>query len=149
MMEHRMKTTNWAAATMLALASASIAMSAPAPAAAPATAPVPATTQDDAMIALATHSGCLTCHSIKSAAPSDQSTKPVGPAWQDVAIKYKGQKDAVHVLTSTVMGGSNPYVSHWKGKVSGLAMPPNAVAISRRDARQLVKWILSLDDRGT
>ena len=140
-----MKTTNWAAAAMLVLASASIAVSAPAPAAAP----VPATTQDDAMIALATHSGCLTCHSIKSGAPSDQSTKPVGPAWQDVAIKYKGQKDAVHVLTSTVMGGSNPYVSHWKGKVSGLAMPPNAVAISRRDARQLVEWILSLDDRGT
>ena len=101
------------------------------------------------MIALATHSGCLTCHSIKSVASSDQSTKPVGPAWQDVAIKYKGQKDAVHVLTSTLMGGSNPYVSHWKGKISGLAMPPNAVAISRRDARQLVKWILSLDDRGT
>jgi len=101
------------------------------------------------MIALATHSGCLTCHSIKSVAPSDQNTKPVGPAWQDVAIKYKGQKDAVHVLTSTVMGGSNPYASHWKGKVSGLAMPPNAVAISRRDARQLVKWILSLDDRGS
>ncbi|MGO9992599.1 MAG: c-type cytochrome [Steroidobacteraceae bacterium] len=146
-----MKATNWAATAMLALAAASIAVSASVPAAAPATAaaPVPATTQDDAMIALATHSGCLTCHSIKSASASDQSTKPVGPAWQDVAIKYKGQKDAVHVLTSTVMGGSNPYVSHWKGKVSGLAMPPNAVAISRRDARQLVKWILSLDDRGT
>jgi cytochrome c len=30
------------------------------------------------------------------------------------------------------------------GKVSGLAMPPNAVAIRRDQARQLVQWILSL-----
>ena len=43
------------------------------------------------------------------------------------------------------MTGSNPYESHWKGKVSGLAMPPNKVAITEPDARKLVNWILSLD----
>ena len=48
-------------------------------------------------------------------------------------------------LTQTVMAGSNPYKSHWKDKVSGLAMPPNAVAIKAADARALVKWILALD----
>ena len=47
-------------------------------------------------------------------------------------------------LTRTVMTGSNPYSSHWKGKVSGLAMPPNAVAISQADASKLVGWILNL-----
>lgn len=99
---------------------------------------------DPAMIALATHSGCLTCHSIQPTAASDTKPKPVGPAWEEVSVKYKGQKDAVQTLTATVMQGSNPYASHWKGKVSGLAMPPNAVAISPADANRLVRWILSL-----
>jgi len=134
-----MKKITFAAVTVLALASANIAMPAPAPAA--------ATANDDAMIALATHSGCMTCHSIKPVSPSDPGAKPVGPAWADVAAKYKGKKGAAQKLTATVMQGSNPYASHWKGKVTGLAMPPNAVAIQRDDARQLVRWILSLDAR--
>ncbi len=70
---------------------------------------------------------------------------PIGPAWKDVSTKYQGQKDAADKLTKTVMAGSNPSESHWKGKVSGLAMPPNAVAIKESDAKQLVKWILTLD----
>ena len=103
----------------------------------------PATASDPAMVKLATQSGCLTCHSIES---SNSSAKPIGPAWQDVANKYKGQKGAAKTLTATVMQGSNPYASHWAGKVTGLAMPPNAVAISRQRAARLVHWILSLAD---
>ena len=98
-----------------------------------------------AMLALASRSGCLTCHSVKSQPSADQTTKPIGPAWQSVAVKYKGQHDAAQKLLVTVMNGSNPYASHWSGKVSGLAMPPNQVAISSHDAEQLVNWILSLD----
>src|SRR5450631_4040180 len=136
-----MKRIKYAAASALALASASIAMSVPASAA--------VTANDDAMSTLATRSGCLTCHSIKPVSSSEPGTKPIGPAWQDVASKYKGQKGAAQKLTAIVMQGSNPYASHWKGKVSGLAMPPNAVAIHRNEARQLVRWILSLDDQKT
>jgi cytochrome c len=107
----------------------------------------PAPADNPAMIALATHGGCLTCHSVQShPAVADGSTKPVGPAWQDVAAKYKDRKDARRSLIVTVMNGSNPYASHWKGKVSGLAMPPNAVAITRGQARELVNWILTLDN---
>jgi cytochrome c len=62
-----------------------------------------------------------------------------------VSAKYKGRSDAAATLTRTVMKGSNPYDSHWKGKVSGLAMPPNEVAITQADARKLVDWILSLE----
>ena len=62
-----------------------------------------------------------------------------------MSAKYKGQKDAEAKLTHTVLTGSNPYDSHWKGKVSGLAMPPNKVAIKDADAKALVKWILALD----
>jgi len=100
---------------------------------------------DDAMQKLATGSGCMTCHHIEPGAKGPDGLPPIGPAWQDVAAKYKGQKDAATKLTHAVMAGSNPYDSHWKGKVSGLAMPPNAVAIKAADAKQLVKWILSLD----
>jgi cytochrome c len=54
-------------------------------------------------------------------------------------------KGAADQLVRTVMVGSNAYTSHWKGKVSGLAMPPNEVAIKEADARRLVDWILALD----
>ena len=67
-----------------------------------------------------------------------------GPAWKDVAKKYKGDKTAQAKLTKEVMAGTNLYDSHWKGKVSGVAMPPNAVAIKEADAKKLVTWILSL-----
>ena len=100
---------------------------------------------DDAMLKLATGSGCMTCHHIEPGAKGPDGLPPIGPAWQDVSAKYKGLKDAAAKLTHMVMTGSNPYWSHWQGKVSGLAMPPNAVAIKQADARQLVKWILSLD----
>ncbi|EWS63211.1 Cytochrome c551/c552 [Hydrogenophaga sp. T4] len=61
-----------------------------------------------------------------------------------MAAKYKGQKGAQQQLTTTVLAGSSPYESHWKDKVSGLAMPPNKVAISEADAGKLVAWILGL-----
>jgi len=99
---------------------------------------------DAQMKALAQGSGCMTCHHIESGAKSADGSKPIGPNWQDVAHKYKGQANAADALVQTVMQGSNPYNSHWKGQASGLAMPPNAVAISQADASKLVGWILNL-----
>ena len=107
--------------------------------------PAMAAGADDANLKLATNAGCMTCHHVEPGAKGPDGLPPIGPAWRDVSAKYKGQKDAATKLTHTVMTGSNPYESHWKGKVSGLAMPPNAVAIKEADAKQLVKWILSLD----
>ncbi len=100
--------------------------------------------QDEAMIKLATNSGCLTCHGVDAAKPGPDGLAPVGPAWSDVAAQYAGKPGAAEFLTRVVLEGSNPYSSHWKGKVSGLAMPPNAVAISETDARSLVFWILAM-----
>jgi cytochrome c len=97
-----------------------------------------------AMLQLANKSGCMTCHHIDPGAKGPDGLPPVGPAWRDVASKYKGQKDAAKTLTHVVLTGSNPYDSHWKGKASGLAMPPNAVAINEADAKKLVGWILAL-----
>ena len=102
-----------------------------------------AATADD-MKALASKSGCLTCHAIESGTPGPNGLAPSGPAWQDVAKMYQGKPGADVFLTRVVLEGSNPYGSHWKDKVSGLAMPPNKVAIKEADAKKLVKWILTL-----
>jgi cytochrome c len=106
--------------------------------------PVASLAADDAMLKLASTSGCLTCHRIEPDARGQDGMAPIGPAWRDVAAKYTNVAGAAESLTRTVMTGSNPYASHWKGKVSGLAMPPNEVAIKQEDARKLVTWILSL-----
>ncbi|HSG23059.1 MAG TPA: c-type cytochrome [Azonexus sp.] len=101
---------------------------------------------DEKMKKMALNAGCLTCHSIESGkgTPVAGTTKPVGPAWADVANKYRNKPGAADFLTRVVLEGSNPYSSHWKDKVSGIAMPPNAVAITEADTRQLVFWILSI-----
>jgi cytochrome c len=100
---------------------------------------------DEAMLKLASTSGCMTCHHIEPGAKGPNGLAPIGPAWKDVAAKYKGQAGAQKQLTATVLAGSNPYESHWKDKVSGLAMPPNKVAITEADAGKLVGWILAME----
>lgn len=109
--------------------------------------PAFADARDEQMVRLAASSGCTACHGIAVGRPGPDGAKPIGPAWLDVSAKYRGDKQALAMLTETVMRGSSPYDSHWKGEVSGLAMPPNAVAITREDAQQLVQWILGLSAR--
>lgn len=98
---------------------------------------------DDAAKKVAANAGCFTCHSIKHVESKD-GVLPVGPAWQDVANQYRGKPGAADFLTRIVLEGSNPYASHWKNKATGIAMPPNVVAISESETRQVVYWILSL-----
>jgi len=100
--------------------------------------------KDTEMLKLATSSGCMTCHSIEPGKPGPDGLKPIGPPWMEVAKQYKTKPGASEFLTRVVLEGSNPYSSHWKGKVSGLSMPPNAVAITEGNARQLVNWILAM-----
>lgn len=101
---------------------------------------------DANMKMLAAVSGCMTCHGIEAGKPGPDGLPPIGPAWADVAKQYKGKPGASEFLTRVVLEGSNPYNSHWKGKTSGLAMPPNAVAITEGNARLLVNWILALGE---
>jgi cytochrome c len=100
---------------------------------------------DRDMLLLAANSGCMACHHIQPDAKGPDGKAPIGPGWSEVAVKYKSVAGAAEQLTKTVLTGSNPYSSHWKDKVSGLAMPPNAVAITQSDASVLVAWILTLD----
>ena len=99
---------------------------------------------DDAMLKLATDSGCMTCHSILPIPKRADGLPPIAPAWRDIAIKYRDDPGAADRLTRTVMTGSNPSSRHWAGKVSLVTMPPNAVAVTEADARALVNWILVL-----
>lgn len=99
---------------------------------------------DDSMKQLAAKSGCIACHSIEPGTMGPDRMAPIGPPWKDVAARYKGDKSAGKTLTKTVLEGNNPYRAHWKDQVSGIAMPPNAVAINESDAKKLVNWILAL-----
>jgi len=77
--------------------------------------------------ALAQKSGCLACHAVDK--------KVVGPAYKEVAEKYRGDKNAENNLVQKVLKGGS-------GVWGQVPMPPNAV--SDADAHALVKWILSL-----
>src|SRR4249920_1525863 len=70
--------------------------------------------------ALAKSSGCLNCHAV--------DTKKMGPAFKDVAAKYKGKADAESTLVAAITGG--------KGHP--------AVKASADDVKSIVKWILAM-----
>jgi len=76
---------------------------------------------------LATQKACLACHAIDK--------KLVGPAYQDVAKRYAGQKDALAVLTKAIKTGGS-------GKYGPVPMPPQT-ALSEVDAKTLAAWVLS------
>lgn len=76
---------------------------------------------------LAKKSNCMSCHQVDK--------KLVGPAYKDVAAKYKGDADAVKKLAEKVKKGG-------KGVWGEVPMPPNA-AVKDADIETLVKWILA------
>jgi cytochrome c len=78
---------------------------------------------------LAKKSGCIACHAIDK--------KLVGPAWVDIAKKYKGEKGAEAKLETKVAKGGGGV---W-GKVP---MPPNSPKVSDADIKSLVKFIMGL-----
>ena len=98
----------------------------------------------EAMLKLATDRGCMACHTVLPAAKRADGLPPIAPAWRDIAIKYRDDPSASERLTRTVITGSNPKSRHWAGKVSDVAMPPNADVVTQNEARALVNWLLVL-----
>jgi cytochrome c551/c552/cytochrome c5 len=72
--------------------------------------------------------GCGACHAVDK--------KIVGPAYQDVAAKYKGDAGALAKLTQKVKAGG---VGVW----GPVPMPPNSW-VADGDIQALVTWILTL-----
>jgi cytochrome c len=77
---------------------------------------------------LAKKNACTACHAIDK--------KLVGPAYKDVAAKYKGDKGAEAKLVEKVKKGGS-------GVWGQVPMPPNT-NVKDEDVKTLVKWILSL-----
>lgn len=78
--------------------------------------------------ALAKSSGCFACHTLDK--------KTVGPAYREVAAKYRGNPGAAADLFKKVKAGG-------KGVWGDIPMPPNA-HIKDDDIRSMVLWVLSL-----
>ncbi len=78
-------------------------------------------------LALATSKNCMACHAVDK--------KLVGPAYKDVAAKYKGDKTAADKLATKVMKGGT-------GAWGAIPMPANP-QVNDADAKKLVAWILS------
>lgn len=78
--------------------------------------------------ALASKSGCLACHA--------KDRKVLGPAYRDIAVKYKDQKDADSRLFEKVRKGG---AGVW-GPIPMAPNPPEKV--SDADLKTLIDWIL-------
>ena len=71
---------------------------------------------------------CLSCHTVDK--------KLVGPAYSEVAAKYKSRKDAEAYLVKKIKEGST-------GVWGPIPMPPNGT-VGDDDAKTLAKYILTL-----
>ena len=76
--------------------------------------------------ALAKAKNCMACHAVDK--------KLVGPAYKEVAAKYKSDKGAVAMLAAKIKSGG-------KGVWGEVPMPPNNV--TPEEATKLATWVLA------
>jgi cytochrome c len=91
------------------------------------TAAAPVAAADEAGEKLAKDKGCTACHA--------NDKKLVGPAYKDVAKKYKGDAGAAAKLAEKVIKGG-------QGVWGPIPMPPNKVTDD--EAKKLVSYVLSM-----
>jgi cytochrome c len=77
--------------------------------------------------ALAKKHNCFACHQVEK--------KVIGPAYREIAKKYKGQNVAAQLEQKVKKGG----VGVW----GQIPMPPNP-AVPDGDVKKLVDWILKM-----
>lgn len=78
--------------------------------------------------ALAQKNACMSCHGVDK--------KIVGPAFKEVAAKYKNDKAAPDRLAKHVKEGT-------KGNFGAIPMPPNP-QVKDEDVKKIVAWILAM-----
>jgi cytochrome c len=78
--------------------------------------------------ALIEDSDCLTCHK--------EHEKLIGPAYADVAKKYKNTSDNIDMLVSKIIAGG-------KGNWGEIPMSPHP-SLAKEDAEAMVKYILTI-----
>jgi len=77
-------------------------------------------------LALARAKNCMSCHTAER--------KVIGPAFKDIATRYRDQKGAAEVLATKILKGGS-------GVWGAVPMPANT-QVSDADARKLATWIL-------
>jgi cytochrome c len=82
--------------------------------------------------AMAKKSGCMECHAIDK--------KVVGPAFHDVAVKYKDDSSARAALIEKVKNGGK---GNWNKETGGAPMPPHWGRLSNAEIESLVDWVRS------
>jgi len=85
----------------------------------------------DAAQTLARQNNCFRCHSVEKAKD--------GPAWKDVALKYKGKPDAEKRLINHLTTGEKAKFSDGHEEEHKIIKSPDA-----SKTLNLVQWILSL-----
>ncbi len=81
---------------------------------------------------LARKSGCFECHSIDK--------KVVGPAFHQVAERYKDVVGAREALIETVKNGGK---GHWTELSRGVPMPAHSPRLTDAEIKRLVDWVMS------
>src|SRR6478736_4634421 len=76
---------------------------------------------------LAQSKNCMACHAVDK--------KVIGPAFKDVAAKYKDTKGAADMLATKIIKGGS-------GVWGPVPMPANN-QVSEADAKKLAAWVLS------
>lgn len=79
-------------------------------------------------LALARAKNCMSCHAVER--------KVIGPAFKDIAARYRDQKGAAELLAVKITKGG-------AGVWGAVPMPSNT-QVSDADARRLAEWILQL-----
>lgn len=73
--------------------------------------------------------GCNVCHKI--------TKKSVGPSFESIALKYKGDEAAQVKLVKKVRHGGS-------GSFGAMPMPPTTSRVSDESIETIVKWALTL-----
>lgn len=77
---------------------------------------------------LAQKNGCMACHGVDK--------KILGPAFKDIAQKYKGNAYAVASLSKKIKDGGS-------GVWGAIPMPPNGPKVNDADIKTLAEYVLS------
>lgn len=82
--------------------------------------------------ALARSSGCLECHSVDK--------KVIGPAFRDIAERYRNVARARTTLIEKVKNGAK---GNWTEVTGGVPMPPHSPRLSDAEIQRVVDWVMS------
>jgi cytochrome c len=80
--------------------------------------------------ALARTSGCLDCHALDTVA--------IGPAFRDIAARYRDSAGARDYLIQVVKRGGK---GKWTDVTGGVPMPPHLHSLTDADIQRLVDWV--------